>query len=218
MNTSKIVPAILSNNIDEYIKLISEFSKFSEKLHIDIMDGDFVESKSPDLFEILHNIKEINVNKHIHLMVKHPENFLNRLGSYDSQIKLVYIHVDTINSEIYSRLLSLKFPFKIGFTFDPRTNFEKYSDFLSKTEVIQIMTVNPGSQNGDFIPEQLEKINVLKNKYNFSGEIHIDGGINLNTIEFTKKYSIDLYNVGSAIQKSNSPEDEYNKLIRYINN
>jgi ribulose-phosphate 3-epimerase len=213
----EIIPAILSGNLDDYIYFCNLYDSFTDKIHIDVMDGDFVLTKSPSIFEILSKTSHIKAYKAIHLMVKNPINILSILREMKNHIFLVYIHVETLDEETFARLLELKFPFKIGFVFDPRTEFDKYSVFLSKSKIIQIMTVNPGVQQSRFISDTLEKIVILREKYNFKGEIHLDGGINAVTIKEVLNFSPQVINIGSAIQKADNPQNAYKLLKELIN-
>lgn len=216
MSQPIIIPAILSDKTEDYVYFANLYALFSDRIHIDVMDGEFVLSKSPNVFDILNSINNKEVSKYIHLMVKNPINIVNILGESGNTIKVVYIHVEALDEDAYSRLLSLEFPFKIGFVFDPRTDFEKYAEFLTKTEIIQIMSVNPGTQGADFIPETLSKIKILRNKYQYKGEIHIDGHINAITMPLILDYQPDILNVGSAIQKADDPKKAFDQLNEIV--
>lgn len=217
MNLPTIIPAILSDQIDVYEKFAEIYSAFTDRIHLDIMDGEFVLAKSPNVFEILQTIDNERVAKYIHLMLKNPINVINILGESGNNIKVVYVHVEAIDEEAYARLLSLELPFQIGFVFDPRTDFEKYADFLTKTEIVQIMTVDPGSQGAEFIPSTLDKIDILRNKYGYTGEIHIDGHVNAVTLPSILQYGPNILNVGSAIQKAEDPKKAFDQLNEIIN-
>lgn len=217
MNLPTIIPAILSDQLEVYEKFAETYSAFTDRIHLDIMDGEFVLAKSPNVFEILQTIDNEHVAKYIHLMLKNPINVINILGESGNNIKVVYVHVEAIDEDAYARLLSLELPFQIGFVFDPRTDFDIYADFLTKTKIIQIMTVDPGTQGADFIPATLDKIDILRNKFDYKGEIHIDGHVNVVTLPSILQYGPNILNVGSAIQKAQDPKKAFDLLNEIIN-
>ncbi len=218
-NSTLIVPAILEYSIEDYVKRAKEFSFFCKVIHLDIMDGIYVETKSPDLRDILnqlekHSIKEISYN--IHLMVSDPKEMIDIIASYNFHerinIKLVYLPLTQIDSTIFEREDEINLAVSIR----PETDINQYKEILLRFKDIQIMTVIPGNQGCKFNPNALEKINILRS-WGFKGKIHIDGSINKETLPIIANYLPDVLNVGSAISKSSNPENTYKELVSIIN-
>jgi ribulose-phosphate 3-epimerase len=208
----QVVPAILSERLEDYIDQIRQLSKFSGLIHLDIMDGEYVETRSPGALEILQNLKDFpDIKFAVHLMVKNPQRYLEDLKSFKN-VALIYVHAETMNAEDFE----IVYPFQLGLVFNPDVLVEKYREVLSQVSVVQIMTVFPGKQGTDFIPEALKKVSKLR-QLNFEGEFHIDGHINEETIPEIMKFKPDVLNVGSAISKSNQPIKEYFKLLSIAN-
>lgn len=211
MQLVEIIPAILSEKLDDYIEQFNNLHKISKKIHIDIMDGEYVDTRSPAAEEIAYKLSyAVNTEFAYHLMVKNPLYILNDLDRYKN-IRLVYLHAETINEDFFN----FEYPFEIVPAFNPDTNIEMYAHLLSKVSKVLVMTIQPGKQGNPFVPEALENINRLR-LLGFQGEIHIDGHINEETIPTIMKYRPDVLNVGSAISKSKQPVKEYFKLMNMV--
>jgi ribulose-phosphate 3-epimerase len=202
---AEIIPAILSENLEDYILFAEKFSKFSSHIHLDFMDGIYVEKTSPTLHEILDEIGNIDVKKSIHLMHKQPELVLDLLNS--NHVETVYVHADTINAETLNIFPELK----IGIVLNPDHKVADYFNLIEKATVVMIMAIEPGMQGTEFLPETLLKINQLRDM-GYDGEIHIDGHVNESTILSILDYKPDVLNVGSAIQLSDNPAESYLRL------
>lgn len=232
----EIIPAILSNRIEDYINLARRFSIFTNKTHIDIMDGKLVQSQSPDPIEILEELtKTTSINNfthsssnyqahidnqrkyelfyNLHLMVTNPMPILESLNKF-SNLYLVYLHVQTITPET----LDIELPFGLGLAINPDIPIQGYKEYIHKVDTILLMTVHPGKQGGDFVPEVLNKIQELRN-FGYEGQIHLDGAINQNTIPTIMQKvggNIDTLSVGSAISKATNQWQEYKRLERLV--
>lgn len=212
----QIIPAILSESIGDYVRLVKEFEKFSEVVHIDVMDGIYVQTKSPSVEEILRNIFGSKIRKNFHLMMEHPVSVLNHLFQ-DETVDIIYIHANSTSREecrdILQRFEDKKQRF--AFVFNKDDDISTYRDFLNKVEIVQLMTVAPGRQASEFDQQALENISRLLS-FDYKGEIHIDGGVNQITLEQILYYHPDVLNVGSAIARSSNPHSAYYELVSLV--
>ncbi len=201
-----VVPATLSPDIEDYKNQAITFSKFSKRIHIDVMDGRFVPSISPDAVTILEHLKNVPVFQAVHLMVEDPVRHFEALRAY-KRLYLVYVHAETVRAED----LDGEYPFEISVVIDPDTDIEAHIGALMRTNIVQIMTVKPGAQGADFVPQNLDLIPRLR-KAGFMGEIHIDGHISSDTIQLMMDYAPDVLNVGSYIAHAENPKAAYHTL------
>ena len=73
------------------------------------------------------------------------------------------------------------------------------------------MTVEPGFGGQKFMPEQMKKALYIKqNAPNLI--IEVDGGINLETMEYVKKYPVDVAVSGTCIFNSENLKETIEKL------
>jgi ribose 5-phosphate isomerase B len=209
---TKIIPVVLSDNLDDYKFRIKEFSKFSKVVNIDIEDGNFVVEKTPAIKEIMELTESQNVYFTVHLMVSDPQTCIEELKSY-SNISTVYVHAESLTQEI----LQEELPFDIAIVVSDFTDVKDYADLYPFCTIAQVMTVPLGKKGSKFISEQLKKIEELR-ALGFKGEIHIDGSVNDETLPDIMKYHPEILNVDSAILKNDLFEENFNRMQSLVNN
>ncbi len=209
----KISTSILSaNNRIETVKRLNRTN--TSYIHIDVMDGKFVEDKQ---FMKVNEINAINImsNKKldVHLMVENPKYYLRKLK--DMNIEYVTVHVE-IEKEINSIIKTIKGKgYKAGLAINPETDIKELEPYLSEIDLVLIMSVEPGKGGQKYKAATTKKIQELRkiitdNNYNI--QIEVDGGINEETIEKIKEADIAVS--GSYIIKN----ENYYKAIETLLN
>ena len=171
-------------------------------LHVDVMDGKFVQNKQNNL-EIFKTLKE-NYDMLIigHFMVKDPLIYLDKVIEY---IDIFVFHYESGGDTevVINKIKNLDK--KAGIAVNPYTSIPNIIPYLNKIDVVLIMAVNPGYSGQEFISGTPDKINLLfdyriKNNLNF--EIDVDGGVNP---ENAKLINADILTSASAILKADNP-------------
>jgi len=202
----RLIPSILSDKLDDYKKFASIYSEFSEEMHLDYMDGIYVEGKSPDIEDIL-NLNELHNSKmNIHIMSSDPRKLLEVISKY-SNIELVYIHADVFELEF----LDHDYSFKLAVALNPGHSVDDYKDLILSVDAVLVLTIIPGGQGHDFLPQNLVKIEEIRAK-GFGGEIHIDGHVNKDTVSEILEHKPDALIVGSAIQHAWNPKGAFEEI------
>lgn len=205
----KISTSILSskNRIDSIKKLNNTNNDY---LHIDTMDGIFIQNTQIPIEEIIELEKYSKMPLDIHLMVTNPENYIKHLKN--KNIEYITIHIE-IKKDINNLINTIKLlGYKVGISLKPSTNIKEIIPYLPKIDLVLIMSVEPGFGGQQFISSTLEKAKELK-KINKNIIIEMDGGINNTNIKEIKKY-VDIAVVGSYITNS----DNYNQAINNLKN
>lgn len=171
-------------------------------IHVDVMDGKFVENKQNNL-EVFKLLKE-NFNLPIigHMMVNDPLKYIERV------IEFIDIYVFHYESEGDKEIIINEIKNhgkKFGIAINPDTAIVKIMPYLNKIDLILIMSVYPGWSGQKFIWETPDKINLLfayrhQNKMKF--EIDVDGGVNPDN---AKLINSDILTSASAILKADDP-------------
>jgi len=205
----KISTSILSsNNRQETIKKLN--STTTEYIHIDSMDGKFVNNYQMPIEEIIELNKISNKPFDVHLMVENPEEYINNLKNLN--IEYITIHLE-INKDIKDLINQIKkLNYKVGLSIKPNTKIEEIIPYLKDIDLVLIMSVEPGQGGQEFIPTSLNKAKDLR-KYNQNIIIEMDGGIKEHNIKEIKKY-IDIAVVGSYITN----QDNYQLAINNLKN
>ena len=180
------------DNIDNVNKLVKCDIDY---LHLDIMDGIFVDNKN-EVLEVPH-IKPLD----IHLMVSDVYKYIDKYKTLNP----LYI---TFHYETGADILSVinyikKFNIKVGLSIKPSTKVEEIIPYLPYLDLVLVMSVEPGKGGQSFIMNSVDKIKKLKE---LKGDyvIEVDGGINDNTIKYVN--NADIVVVGSYITSGNYEE------------
>jgi ribulose-phosphate 3-epimerase len=191
----KIAPSILSADFGKLNEEIAEVEKYSDLLHIDVMDGHFVPNITigPDIVKSIKTKLPIDV----HLMISDPAKYAPEFAKHCDMI--------SFHAELFENAALLKHTFKkikslgvkVGLALNPDKNISLILPLLDQADYILIMSVYAGFPGQKFIPEVLEKIKDLRNKY--KKDIEIDGGINLATVGKAVSAGANIIVVGSAI-------------------
>lgn len=216
-----ISTSILSVEEENSIKTFYNLEEAkTDYFHIDVMDGEFVESNTNEKMLIYCNtIKQIsNLPLDIHFMVNDVKKFAEEYIKFEPDIITFHYESCSSDEEVLELINYIKENgIKAGLSIKPNTPVEKVYQFLPYVHLILVMTVEPGKGGQALIPETLNKIKALK-KYieenNLDTYIQADGGINLNTIEDVKNAGTDIVVSGSAIVKS----DDYKETIKKLKN
>ena len=84
----------------------------------------------------------------------------------------------------------------------PSSSPEILDFVMDKIDLILVMTVNPGFGGQKFLPAQLQKIKIIRDKiskYNHNIDLEVDGGINDQTAALAISHGADVLVSGSYI-------------------
>lgn len=205
----KISPSILnSKNRIESVNLLNNTK--ADYLHIDVMDGNFVQNIQFPINEIheIENISKIPLD--VHLMVENPEIYINELKN--KNIEFITFHLE-ITKDIHKLIKLIKsLNYKVGISIKPNTSIESILPYINNIDLILIMSVEPGYGGQAFIPSSVDKAKHIR-KVSKNIIIEMDGGIKDTNIQEIKNY-VDIAVVGSYITNS----ENYNQAINNLKN
>jgi len=193
--TCLIEPAINVYAKDEYIKRIVEIRDVAKIIQFDVIDGIFARPGNFNNPEIVKNtISSAKVD--LHFMVMNVEKEIERWVKINPA--RIIIHVEQPgNIQEYFRTLEIK-NIKKGLAIAPFTPLEKITSLIGSVDYLLLMSVLPGRNGQKFMPETIEKLIILREKYP-KLEIGIDGGINEQCLLDLKKAGANNIVIGSAI-------------------
>ena len=190
----KVVPAILTKSSQELQAQLRTLKDKSRWVQIDIMDGKFVPSVSINLVQLQEASQFFNLE--IHLMVKDPEKYLEDCAGV--RAKRVIFHVEASeNSDMVLEEMQ-KYDFQKGIAVNPLTSVEAVKHLMFKIDSVLLLSVVPGAQGHEFIPEVTEKISDIK-ALNEKLLVGMDGGIGKGNIQDIFTRGVDYIIAGSAI-------------------
>ena len=189
------------DNLEFEINRINESN--SDFIHIDIMDGVFVERDTRNLFD-LNTIKKLSkIPLDIHLMVNNPLSIIDQYAKYNPSF--ITIHFEN-NPDIKDCLKLIKsHNINAGIAINPDTEISILKPYLKDVELILVMSVFPGKGGQKFINttyNRIEELEALKKENNFI--ISVDGGVNDTNSHNLINYGSDILVSGSFLIKNSN--------------
>ena len=183
----------------------------TDYIHIDMMDGEFVENKQLLPNEVVSLTKDINKKLDIHMMVKDPVKYIRELEVLNN-INNITIHKEIGNTSYYIDVIH-DLGYKVGLAINPDTSVEDIKQYLDNIDIVLVMGVYPGEGGQELIESTTSKIKELldlRNTYNLSYEIEFDGGINKNTRNLVG--GLDIIVSGSYVCLHENIQEAINEL------
>jgi ribulose-phosphate 3-epimerase len=199
-----IVPAILTDKKDEFIKMVQISGKFTDFVQIDIMDAKFVPSRSINQSDL--EGLSFSVKTEAHLMVENPLEWLDAFKKFGSFRIIFHYEIKQDHKEIIRKIRERGF--EVGLAINPSTQLREFTYLCKDIDTFLFMSVNPGFYGSLFIPQVLEKIKRFKRDYPHK-VVGIDGGVKLNNLKEVIESGVDYICVGSAIFKEENPHQAY---------
>lgn len=209
----KISPSILSCDFANMQQDIKTISNLVEYLHIDVMDGVFVNNISIGIPVVKALRPHFDIVFDTHLMIVNPEKYIKQFALAGSDIITFHLEATSDSHNVIDLIHS--YNVKAGISIKPKTSVEELIPYLDKVELILIMSVEPGFGGQKFDPSALEKIAWLKKMKEENGytyEIEVDGGINGDTGKLCKDAGVDVLVSGSYIFNKEDREQAINSL------
>ena len=185
----------------------------TDYIHIDVMDGEFVEKNTyQKMLELSSYVRRIsNMPLDVHLMVKDVETAINVFTPVEANLITFHLEACKDEEEVFKFINMIKDNHsRVGIAVKPETKIEEIYKFLPYIHVALVMTVEPGKGGQTLIFDMVNKVQTLKdyiNENNLDTVIEVDGGINLATCEKVKKAGANMLVAGTAILMAKNYKD-----------
>lgn len=185
----------------------------TDYIHIDVMDGEFVEKNTyQKMLELSSYVRRIsNMPLDVHLMVKDVETAINVFTPVEANLITFHLEACKDEEEVFKFINMIKDNHsRVGIAVKPETKIEEIYKFLPYIHVALVMTVEPGKGGQTLISDMVNKVQTLKdyiNENNLYTVIEVDGGINLATCEKVKKAGANMLVAGTAILMAKNYKD-----------
>ena len=212
----KISPSILNvkeNDLENKVKSLDNSG--ADYIHIDVMDGHYVDNTSFGV-ETIKKIRKITSKiLDVHLMVRPVQHHIDDYIEAGSDIISFHPEADENSLDIIKYINQFKV--KSGIAIHPEINIEKFEYLLPLVKQVIVMTVIPGFGGQKFMENQVYKIgklNEIRKNKNYKYKIEVDGGINNTNKDSCINNGVDILAVGSyLLSKDNT---EYTNIINSL--
>lgn len=207
-----VFPSILSTDFFDLEARLREFEACGiDFLHLDIMDGHFVDTISfgPSMARAIKGKFPFRLDAH--LMVSNPEKMIPHF--VQAGVDWLSFHAEAAGDVAGLLRLVRESGCRAGLVLNPDTPLERLQPFLGAADYILLMSVFPGRGGQSFIPGTLERVAILKKEMGAQGNgclLQVDGGINPENAARLKEAGADLFVVGTSLFNA----DDIRKKIR----
>ena len=214
MKKVKIAPSILSadfSKMGEEVRSLEENG--ADLIHCDVMDGVFVQNITFGIKMVEDLRKCTTLPLDCHLMIVHPEKYVERFAKAGADIITVHAEADR---HIHRTLqLIKKCGAKCGAVLNPASSPELVEFVLDECDMILLMSVNPGAGGQKFIMSTIEKIRRIKkmaDERNIDIDIEVDGGINPTTARICIEAGANVLVAGNSVFTADDPKTVINAI------
>ena len=202
-NTRKniLAPSILAADFSVLGQQIKEAAGAgAEYIHIDVMDGVFVPSISFGM-PLIQSIRKVTDKVFdVHLMIVEPERYVKQFKECGADSITFHLEATEDADALIDQIHALGC--RAGMSIKPKTPVEVVRKYLSKIDMLLVMTVEPGFGGQKFIPESTELIRrarELADELGVDLDIQVDGGVGQDNVHVVLEAGANVVVSGSAV-------------------
>jgi len=212
----RIAPSVLSADLGRLREEIAAVEAGgADWIHVDVMDGHFVPNLTfgAPLIRALRRLTELPLD--VHLMVRHPERYIAPFA--DAGANVFTFHSEaTVHAQRH--LVAVRERGMLaGLALNPASPLSLLEEVLDDTDLVLLMTVNPGYGGQVYIPASTGKIRRCRAMLDARGSraaLEVDGGITVETIGTAWEAGADTFVAGTAVFGAPSAADAVGALRR----
>lgn len=182
-----------------------------DALHVDVMDAHFVPNLafSPAMLKRLTS--RFRIPADVHLMMDEPGKYLDIFLDAGASFLTVHAEIDEDKRILLNRIREKGA--KAGLALKPGTPVSAVRDLLPLTDMVLVMTVEPGFGGQKFRPEMADKLIELR-QIGYTGLLEADGGLNMENLQQLAGKGLDMVVMGTSLFREANPAE----AIRTVHN
>ena len=199
-------PSILSADFVNLQRDIQEMeTRGADWLHVDVMDGLFVPNISIGL-PVVKAIRGVTgLPLDVHLMIDRPLRYVEDFVKAGADWLTIHIEADQPQNTLEALDRIRAMGCKAAISLKPKTPAEAAIPYLTKCDMILVMTVEPGFGGQSFMWDMMPKLKKLRqmlDEVNPGCILEVDGGVDANTCHQCIHAGANVLVAGSAVYKA----------------
>jgi len=209
----EIIPAINADNFEEIQRRLKLIEPYADWVQLDAADGTFTKNT------IWHNSEDLaaidtKLKIEVHLMVDAVEKRIQQWLL--PNVKRIIFHLGATKDHEFVISECKKAGKEVGIAVAPSESIFKALSCNNKTDVIQILAVNPGLPGQTAQKDAFERIKEVRN-FCKSCRIEVDGGMNKETAKKAVAAGADIIVSASEIFKDDNVEKNIKDFYGALN-
>ena len=197
-----IAPSILSADFANLARDMRDMEKNgADWVHVDVMDGNFVPNISIGIPVVKALRPVTGLPLDVHLMIDRPIRYVEEFVKAGADWLTVHLEAD-LPQNILACLEKIRsLGCKAALSLKPQTPAEAAIPYLTKCDMILVMTVEPGFGGQKFMADMMPKVRALRQmleECNPACLIEVDGGVDGETCRVCKESGAQVLVAGSA--------------------
>ena len=216
MSRVLVAPSILAA---DFSRLETEIHRAEEAgadwLHLDIMDGHFVDNISFGPAVVSFVRKSTKLPLDVHLMIEHADHYVPRFVEAGANSITVHAEYEARHDVPKTLKQIREAGCGVGLTLNPETPFESVEPLLDQIDLLLVMTVHPGFGGQPFRAEMMEKVKrarAWQRSRQANLNVEVDGGINPETARISIENGANVLVAGTSIFRAK----DYAEVIREL--
>ncbi len=210
LRTVTIVPAVLTNNKQDYRAQLERINMYTKHIQVDVTDGVFAKIETLDITNLWWpNGWQVD----LHIIAEQPSYYMDTILKLHPALCIFHAEAKENLLPVFDTLHAHEI--KAGVALLKGTYPGNAKEYIDAADHVLIFAGTLGEQGGTADMIQMEKIEIIR-KLKPEVEIGWDGGANMTTIRALAHADLDVINVGSALATAGNPVALYQEMVAEI--